>query len=194
MQRTLSKNINRVINSYTFAKEAKTWEIHQDEVRVSYDVVNLYSSVPVDKAINVLMDILNNDKEHLQKRTKLTLTDIHKLAELCLSKCYFLYENILRLFQNSGPIGLSLMVVLSECYLQKIEFKAIAEALNYKIAPKTFRRFVDDSHARFQNRSRANKFLEILNKQDPAIKYTAEFEDHKCSPNFLNFKITKNIH
>ena len=112
IQPTLNKNINRVINSYTFVKEAKTWEIHQDEIQVSYDVVNLYPSVPVDKAINVLMDTLNNDKKHLQERTKLTLTDIHKLTELCLSKCYFLYENNLRLFQNSGPIGLSLMVVL----------------------------------------------------------------------------------
>ena len=63
------------------------------------------------------MDTLNNDKEHLQERTKLTLTDIHKLTELCLSKCYFLYENNLHLFQNSGPIELSLIVVLSECYL-----------------------------------------------------------------------------
>ena len=77
--------------------------------------------------------------------------------------------------------------------MKKIEFKAITEALNYKIAPKTFRRFVDDSHARFQNRSHANKFLEILNKQDPSIKYTVEFEDHKHSVNFLDINITKNI-
>ena len=69
----------------------------------------------------------------------------------------------------SGPIVLSRMVVLSECNLEKIEFKAITEALNYKIVPKTFRRFVNDSYARFQDRSPANKFLEILNKQDPAI-------------------------
>ena len=66
------------------------------------------------------------------------------------------------------------------------------EALNYKIAPKTFRRFVDDSHAGFQERSHANKFLEILNKQDLAIKYTVEFEDHKHSPNFLDINITNN--
>ena len=84
------------------------------------------------------------------------------------------------------------MVVLSECYLQKIEFKAIMEALNYKIDPKTFRRFIDDSHARFQNRSHANKFLETLNKQDPAIKYTVEFEDYKHSLNFLDINITNN--
>ena len=62
IQPTLSKNVNRVINSYTFVKEAKSWEIYQDEVQVSYDVVNLCPSVPVDKAINDLMDTLNNDK------------------------------------------------------------------------------------------------------------------------------------
>ena len=61
------------------------------------------------------------------------------------------------------------MAVLSEFYLQKIECKAIMEALNYKIASKTFRRFADDSHARFQERSHADKFLEILNKEDPVI-------------------------
>ena len=48
------------------------------------------------------------------------------------------------------------------------------EALNYKIAPKTFRHFVDDNHARFQETTHADRFLEILNKQDPAIRYIAE--------------------
>ena len=51
------------------------------------------------------------------------------------------------------------------------------KALSYRIAPKAFRRFVDNSHARFQERSHANKFLEILRKQDLVIKYTIEFED-----------------
>ena len=81
------------------------------------------------------------------------------------------------------------MVVLSEYYLQKMEFKAIMEALNYKNSQKTFRRFVGDSHARFHERSHASKFLEILNKQDPAIKYTVKFEDHKHSPNFLTLTL-----
>ena len=85
IQPILSKNIHRVINSYTFVQEAKTWEIYEDEVQVSYDVVNLYPSVPVDKAINVFIGTLNHDKEHLKERTNLTLTDIHKLMELCLT-------------------------------------------------------------------------------------------------------------
>ena len=44
-----------------------------------------------------------------------------------------------------GPIGVLLTTVLLECYFQKIECKAIMEALTYKIAPKAFRRFVDES-------------------------------------------------
>lgn len=153
----------------------------------------MYPSIPLDKAIDVLIDTLNKDKEDLQTRTKLTLTDIHKLAELCLSKCYFLFENRLRLLENSGPIGLSFMVILSESYLQKLESKAILEALNFNIAPKTFKRYVDDSHARFISKDNAITFLNLLNKQDPAIQYTIEYEDENKSLNFLDINITNTI-
>ena len=71
VQPTLNKNIHRVINSYSFVQEAKTCEIYQDKVQVSYNVVNLYPSVPVDKATNVLIDTVNNNKEHLKDVPKL---------------------------------------------------------------------------------------------------------------------------
>ena len=80
----------------------------------------MYPSIPRDKAITVLMGTLNNNLDDLNTRTKLTLTDMNKLAELCLSKSYVLYENKMRLLENAGPVGLSLMVVLSERYLQHL--------------------------------------------------------------------------
>ena len=43
-------------------------------MQASYGVVNLNHSVPINKAINVLIDTLNNNKEQLQEHTKLTLT------------------------------------------------------------------------------------------------------------------------
>ena len=90
IQPTLNKNKHRVINLYIFVQEAKSSEIYKDDLQVSYDVENLYPLVPVEKAINVLIDSLNNDKEQLKERAKLTLTDIHKLMEFFLSKCYLL--------------------------------------------------------------------------------------------------------
>ena len=68
---------------------------------------------------------------------------------------------------NLGPIGLSIMVVLSESYLRNLEQNAIELALRFDIASKTFRRYVDDSHARFGSRSNATEFLNALNSQDP---------------------------
>ena len=85
------------------------------------------------------------------------------------------------------------MVVLSESYLQHLEHKAIAEAFAIQIQPKTYKRYVDDSHARFTSRHQANTFQEILNKQDPAIQYTIEYENGNKSLNILDINITNTI-
>ena len=147
IQPTLNKSKYKITNSSSFVNEAKGWLVKRDEVQVSYDIVNLYSSVPINKALDVLMDQLNSDKDDLMKRTKLCLKDIYELAELCLSKCYILWNGEIRILKNSGPTGLSFMVVLSESYIQNLEQKAIAEALTLNVAPTTYRRYVDDTHA-----------------------------------------------
>ena len=98
------------------------------------------------------MDQLNNNKDDLMKRTKLCLKDIYELAELCLSKFYFLWNNEIRILKNSGPIGLSFMVILPEGYVQNLEHKAIEEALTLNLAPTTFRQYIDDTHARFESK------------------------------------------
>ena len=85
------------------------------------------------------------------------------------------------------------MVVLCESYLQHLEHKAMAEALNIQIQLKTFIRCVDDSHARFTSKHHANTFQEILNKQDPTIKYTIEYENKNKSLNFVDINITSTI-
>ena len=69
-------------------------------MQVSYDLVNLCPPVRIDKVINVLEVTLDKDKEQLKKHTKLTSTDISELTEFCLSKCYFLYESNIHLFQS----------------------------------------------------------------------------------------------
>ena len=147
IQLTLNKNHQKVKSSRSFVSQAQAWKIEPDEIQVSYDVTNLYPSVPIDKAIDVIIQQLSEDYENLKTRTKLTLVDIQQLIKLCVSECYFLWDNVIWNVLNSGPIGLSIMVVLSESYLQYLEKNAIELALRFDIAPKTFRRYVDDSHA-----------------------------------------------
>ena len=60
------------------------------------------------------------------------------------------------------------MGVISEAFLQRLEDKAIQEALAKNIAPFTYKRYVDDSHARFQTIHQPHSSLNILNKQNRA--------------------------
>ena len=193
-QNTLNKNPIRLKNSQAFVEEAKTWPIAPDVVQVSYDVVNLYPSVPIKESIEVLIGQLNQDRENLQNQTKLKINEIKELLELCLSKCYFLYDDQIHVLENKGPIGLSLMVTMAESYLQHLEDRAIDDALHQQppIDLKTHKRYVDDSHTRFKELVDATRFLTELNKQDERIQYTMEVETEDKSLAFLNVKATNN--
>ena len=90
IQPTLNKSNNKIQNSTSFVHEAKDWKIEPTEIQVPYNVVNLYLSVPLDRSIHVIVEFLQDDHAELKKRTKLNLTDIQQLLQLCLSECYFL--------------------------------------------------------------------------------------------------------
>ena len=59
--------------------------------------------------------------------------------ELCVSECCFLWGNVIWNLLNSDQKDFSVMVVLSDTFLQNIEKHAIELALMSGIAPKTFR-------------------------------------------------------
>ena len=83
--------------------------------------------------------------------------------------------------ENSGLFGLSLMVVISEAFLQRLEDGAVQEALVTNLAPLTYKRYVDDSHERFETVHQFHSFMNILNKQNKA--YTLE-KDQSRKLNF----------
>ena len=67
------------------------------------------------------------------------------------------------------------MVVISKAFLQKhLEDRATQEALATNLAQLTYKRYVDDSHARLETVHQSHSFLNILNKQNKAIQYTME--------------------
>ena len=82
------------------------------------------------------------------------------------------------------------MVVLSECYRQRIEHISITQAPTLNLTPKAFTRFVGDSHARFSTREQSLQFLDILNSQDPSIQYMIEFENENKQLSFPDVTIT----
>ena len=105
-----------------------------------------------------------------------------------MSKCYFWKT---RPTYSKAPIGLALMVVIAEAFLQHHESNALKIALEQtpSVAPRSFLRYVDDSHARFNTNDASLKFQNILNEQHPNIKYTIETEDDNKRLQFLDLDI-----
>ena len=67
--------------------------------------------------------------------------------------------------------------MISDTFLQRLEDKAIQEALTTNLSPLTYERYVHDNHTRFQAIQRSHSFLNILNKKNKAIQYTIEKEN-----------------
>ena len=55
-----------------------------------------------------------------------------------------------------------------------------------------YRRYVDDTHARFKSKEQSREFQEILKKQDKHIQFTIEDENEEKCLNFLDMKIKNN--
>ena len=58
----------------------------------SYDVSVLFTSVPVDPALNIIKDLLEKDHT-LKERTIMEVSDIILLLELCLKNTYFSFQD-----------------------------------------------------------------------------------------------------
>ena len=64
----------------------------KDDELVSFDVISLFTSIPVKLAIQVATDVLSKD-DTLQDRTAIPVEDIVDLLDFCLSTTNFKYNN-----------------------------------------------------------------------------------------------------
>ena len=73
-----------VTNSTQFRNEISRMTISEDETMVSFDVVSLFTAIPVDKACTYIRTKLEND-DTLSDRTQLDTDDILRLLQFVLS-------------------------------------------------------------------------------------------------------------
>ena len=83
----VGKSPHHINSTQDFVKQVKHITLVPGECLSSYDVSTLFTSVPVDPALNIIGDLL--DKDHtLKERTVLAVNDI-LLLEFCLKNTYF---------------------------------------------------------------------------------------------------------
>ncbi|KFD47373.1 hypothetical protein M514_11736 [Trichuris suis] len=94
IQPLTGKEPSFVKNSTTLVDEIRNWPLSPDEILVSYDVKELFPSIPISHTLKTLYELLNKDKT-LANRTKLNPFHITKLVSFCMQEGnYFLFDNI----------------------------------------------------------------------------------------------------
>ena len=99
----MGKTEHHVKNLKEFAEYAKNLKVGPDE-ELSYDVSALFTSVPVDKAMDTISRKLQED-ESLSNRTPLSPNDIIILLEKCLNSTYFLHKGLFYLQVHGAAMG-----------------------------------------------------------------------------------------
>ena len=181
------QNLNgySVLNSSQFAKEIANMEISDDEVMVSFDVVSLFTAIPVHKACDYIRDKLNNDST-LQSRTSLTTDDIISLLDFTLSNNYFVYNNCIYKQVHGCAMGSPVSPIVANLCMEVVEELAINTST---VTPRIWKRYVDDSFVIIK-KDAVSSFHDTLNSIDPKIAFTIE-EENNGQISFLDTLVSR---
>ena len=127
-------------NSRELKEKVKNWRVERNEVLVSYDVKNLYPSVPVDEALK-LVERLLCDCRTLKNVTNLSVLSIMELLKWMFGLTYCEFDGRHYVLE-SGPIGLGATGEIAIIYMEEFQLRAM-ESSPYPLDQWYW--YVDDS-------------------------------------------------
>ena len=130
-----------VKNSIDFIDRIKDVVIEEDDVLVSFDVVSLFTSVPVDCVTNCIFDLIVVD-DSLPTRTQLNAHDIKTGLKICFNSTVFSFQNGLCRQTFGTPMESCITPIVVDIFMEHIEKVALTI---FHTPPKLWLRYVDDT-------------------------------------------------
>ena len=149
-------------------------EILDDEIMVSFDVVSLFTAIPVQKACAYICNKLMDD-DTSQSRTNLTTDNVISLLEFVLFNSFFVYNDCFYKQIHSCAMGSPVSPVVANLCMEAIDESALS---SMRVPPKTWKRYVDDSVVIIK-KDCVPEFHDKLNSIDPMISFTMEKESNQ---------------
>lgn len=171
-----------VKNSMDFIEVLKTCSWSDNDVMVSFDVVNLFTSVPVNLAVNILKDRLLNDNS-LSERTDLLVEDLVDLVDFCLKCTDFVFRGEFYHQRFGCAMGNPISALVANIVMEELE----ARIFSNNCVIKFWKRFVDDIWAVLP-KEEVETFLTLINGLEASIKFTFETETNRTLP-FLDVNV-----
>ena len=84
----------------------------------------LFTSVPIDPALNIIKDLLDKDTT-LKERTVMEVGDIILLLEFCLKNTYFSFQGQFYEQVEGAAMGSPVSPIVANLYMEYLEQKAL---------------------------------------------------------------------
>jgi hypothetical protein len=151
----------------------------------SLDVTALYTSIPVQDAIDNIINVLSRNNFHF---FGLTIADINDLLKVVLTNTYFQFYG--KNFQQIQGLamGSNVSPILAIVFMDTIERQTIINSPYIGI----YKRYVDDTLCLGRNRQSADEFKSQMNSVHPSIKFEIEHPVDGSNLALLDFKVTIN--
>ena len=155
------------LSSQQFAQKIRT--VPSNGVMVSFDVASLFTSVPLEETIDIIVDTVFNSQDVFHGFDRRSFTEVLRLAS---TDTYFMFDGeVYR--QTDGvamgsPLGPTFANIFM-CHLEKLFTRCDSQ-------PSFYTRYVDDTFCIFQSSRHAAKFFEFINELHPNIQFTMEEE------------------
>ena len=125
----VGKSPHHINSTQDFVEQAKHFTLEAGECLSSYDVSALFTSVPIDPALNVIKDLLVKDNT-LKERTVMEVEDIILLLEFCLKNTYFSFQGQFYEQVEGAAMGSPVSPIVANLYMEYLEQKALSTAPN----------------------------------------------------------------
>ena len=129
----------------------------------SYDVLALFTSVPIDPPLKIIKDILVKDPT-LKDRTIIGVDDIILLLEFCLKNTYFSFQGQFFEQVEGAAMGPPVSPIVANLYMENLEQKTLSTTPHPQVL----------THLSSTRKSINKTSSNTLTVFDPAIKFTVE--------------------
>ena len=134
-------------------------QIFQKKFLVSYNVISLFTNIPLQETIDIAINIIFNYNPNLNTTGK----ELKKLFLFATSQTHFIFKSKFYNQIDEVAMGSLLAPVLANIFMGFHESKWLNECNLNK--PKFYLRYVDDVLAAFDNKQDSLNFFNFLNNR-----------------------------
>ena len=185
-------------DTFKFVDELHSLDFNMNDHKlISFDVINLFTMVPLKETIEIILKKLYNDLCNCQTTKKKKTTsetcsncsnrnNMEWLLKTATEQTHFHFNGSIYIQHEGVSMGSPLGPLLANIFLIELEKNKMEELENHGVV--YYRRYVDDTFTIVKKNADVNKILHILNSFHQDIRFTAEEKNDVFLP-FLDVKI-----